>query len=309
MAALRRAVLRWGGAHRRDLPWRSTREPWPILVSEVMLQQTQVSRVEPHYRRFVARFPTVRSCAGARLGDVLAVWQGLGYNRRAANLHRAASAMVAHHGGRVPDDLDALQALPGVGSYTARAVLSLAFGRDVGAVDTNVARLLARAVAGRPLSRSESQRLADELVPAGRSWEFNQTLFDLGARYCTGARPDCGTCPLHRSCRWAAAGHPQPDPALRTAGTSRPQAAFAGSDRQGRGRLVTALIAGPVPVSRLASTAGWPGDHERARAVAGRLVADGLAGWDGDHLALPVRPGGVPGPSTGLATGPDTARR
>jgi len=286
VAGIQRAVLRWGAANMRQLPWRATRDPWHVLVSEVMLQQTQVPRVLGPYGRFVARFPTPRACAEAPLLDVLGAWQGLGYNRRAVNLHRMAAALVLGHGGRVPEDLGALVALPGVGPYTARAVLAFAFEHDCGIVDTNVARLLARAVAGRPLSRREAQRVADRLVPVGRSWAYNQTVLDIGSRHCA-AVPDCRGCPLRRRCAWRRAGADEPDPARQGAGTSRRQAPFAGSDRQGRGRLVAALLEGPVPAARLASVAGWPGEVRRARAVAESLVADGLARWDRDRLAAP----------------------
>ncbi len=168
----------------RDLPWRRTRDPWAVLVSEVMLQQTQVPRVVPIWHAFMERFPTVRVCADASQADVVRAWAGLGYNRRAVNLHRAAVLM----GDAVPRDLDALLALPGIGAYTARAVLVFAFEDDVGLVETNIARVLSRR-AGRRLSPSELQREADALVPAGRAWEWNQRLMDLGALVCTARDP------------------------------------------------------------------------------------------------------------------------
>jgi A/G-specific adenine glycosylase len=285
-AALRRAVLHWGEAHRRDLPWRSTRDPWLVLGSEVMLQQTQVPRVVDPYRRFVARFPTPAACAAAGAPTVVRAWEGLGYNRRALRLHAAAVAVVERHGGRVPEDLQELRRLPGVGGYTARAVRVFAYEADDAVVDTNVARLLARAVAGAPLRPREGQALADRLVPAGRSWAFNQALFDLGTAHCRSRRPDCAGCPLRRRCAWALAGHPLPDPALGTAATARRQAPFAGSDRQGRGRLVSALRAGPVATGTVAAAAGWPGDPVRARRIAEALVAEGFARWAGGSLVL-----------------------
>jgi A/G-specific adenine glycosylase len=251
-----------------------------------MLQQTQAARVVDPYRRFVARFPDPAACAAAGPAEVVRAWAGLGYNRRAVNLHRAAAAVVDRHGGTLPSELTSLRALPGVGPYTARAVLAFAFEIDTGVVDTNVARLLARAVAGHPLGAGASQAMADALVPAGRSWDFNQALFDLGARHCTARRPDCGTCPLRRSCRWARAGRPEPDPAAASALTARPQPAFEGSERQGRGRLVAALRRGPVPAAGLARAAGWAGDPVRARRAAEALVADGIAAWDRAALVL-----------------------
>ncbi|MDQ4130378.1 MAG: A/G-specific adenine glycosylase, partial [Actinomycetota bacterium] len=140
------ALLAWGDGRRADLPWRATRDPWAVLVSETMLQQTQTSRVAPRYTAFLARFPTAAACAAAPAADILRAWAGLGYNRRALSLHRAAQAIVERHAGQVPDDLEALLALPGVGPYTARAVLALAFEADHGVLDTNAARVLARAL-------------------------------------------------------------------------------------------------------------------------------------------------------------------
>ena len=286
LAALRRDVLLGAGALWRDLPWRRTRDPWHVLVSEVMLQQTQASRVVGPYLRFVERFPTPDACAGAGVAEVVRAWAGLGYNRRAVSLHRAATAVVEHHGGAVPRDLPGLLALPGVGEYTARAVLAFAFEVDVGVVDTNVARVLARGVAGRRLGRAEAQAMADSLVPAGMAFRFDQALFDIGARCCTSRSPRCGACPLARRCRWAAAGRPDPDPATGSAGTSTRQSRFAGSDREGRGRLVGALRDAPVALGALAAAAGWPSDPGRAARVAEALVAEGMASWSGGTLVL-----------------------
>jgi A/G-specific adenine glycosylase len=283
LGALRSAVLAGAARWWRDLPWRHTRDPWRVLVSEVMLQQTQAPRVVEPYLAYVARFPTPTACARAGQAASVRAWSGLGYNRRAVALHRAATVIDERHGGRVPDDLDALLALPGVGEYTARAVLAFAFERHVGVVDTNVARLLARAVAGRSLRATEAQQLADRLVPAAESWRFNQALFDLGAQVCTSQRPSCPDCPLRQRCRWALGGWVEPDPARASAGTTRRQAPFAGSDRQGRGRLVAALCRGAVAAGDVAAAAGWPADPARASAVADALAKEGLAVWrDGD---------------------------
>jgi A/G-specific adenine glycosylase len=283
------AVLGWSAAGWRDLPWRRTRDPWAVLVSEVMLQQTQVARVVPRWHAFLSRFPDPRACAEAPLGEVIGWWVGLGYNRRAVLLHRAAAAVVARHGGRLPSTLPELLALPGVGRYTARAVLAFAFEEPVAVVDTNVARVLARAVAGRPLTPGPAQAAADSLVPAGASWAWNQAMLDLGARHCTGRRPSCDGCPLRAAqCAWAHAHFSQPDPALGSAGVPGRQSRFPGSDRQGRGRLVHALQAGPLPRARWADAAGWPGDAERAERAASSLVADGLAVHAGGELRLPA---------------------
>lgn len=264
------------GPRLRPLPWRATRDPWPILVSEVMLQQTQASRVVGPWHTFVARFPHPAACAEASPAEVLRAWAGLGYNRRAVQLRRAALALVEEHGGEIPDDLDALLALPGIGAYSARAVLAFAFERRVAVVDTNVRRVVGRALTGRALAPVALQRLADFLVPGARCWEYNQGVMELGALTCTSRHPACDRCPLARRCRWHQGGHCQPDPASIRAR----QEPFAGSDRQGRGRLVAALRAAPVPASELAATTGWPGDDERARRVAAALVAEGLAVLD-----------------------------
>jgi A/G-specific adenine glycosylase len=287
LSTFHEAVLGWAALAGRDLPWRRTRDPWAVLVSELMLQQTQVARVVPRWTGFLEQFPTPTACAAAGVGDVVRAWAGLGYNRRAVNLHRAAVAMVERHGGAVPDRLDDLTALPGVGPYTARAVLAFAFEADVGVVEVNSARVLARAVAGRRLAPGEAQRLADRLVPAGRGWAWNQALLDVGARHCTKRAPGCAACPVADGCAWSMAGRPCPDPADRSAGCGGRQSALAGSDRQGRGRLVDALRAGPVPLADAATAAGWPGQAERARGAAMSLVADGLAALSGDVLVLP----------------------
>jgi A/G-specific adenine glycosylase len=166
VAALRPAVLAWGRERLRDLPWRQTRDPWAVLVSEFMLQQTQVARVVDRYGPFLDRFPDARACAASPASAIIEHWQGLGYNRRAINLHRASQAITADHAGSVPDALEALVSLPGVGPYTARAVLVFAFERDVGVVDVNVARLMAR-WDGTERTPQARQRRADELVPLG----------------------------------------------------------------------------------------------------------------------------------------------
>lgn len=283
------AVLTWGARHLRDLPWRATRDPWAVLVSEVMAQQTGVDRVVGYYHAFLDRFPTPRACADAPVGEVVRLWAGLGYNRRAVNLHRCACVVVERHGGTLPDELGALMALPGVGPYTARAVLAFAFERDVGVVDTNVGRVLAR-WEGRPLRPAEAQALADRLVPAdgdGRSWGWNQAVMELGGTVCRRRRPRCAACPARVWCSWAAVGLVAPDPADGSAGVSTGQPRLEGSDRQGRGRLVDALCRGRVPVADIAGVMGWPDDPARADRVAVGLLDDGLAVRDGDDLRLP----------------------
>ncbi len=285
--SMRTALLAWAPTGHRDLPWRATRDPWAVLVSELMLQQTQVARVIPRYRAFLARFPTLAACAAAPVADVIDEWAGLGYNRRAVSLHRCARRVVDHHGGELPADLGALLALPGIGPYTARAVLAFAFEADAAVVDTNVGRVLAR-LTGEPLTARQAQRIADGLVPGGHAWAWNQAMLDLGATVCRSRTPRCGECPLRRWCSWRGGPAGDPDPAVGSAGVSRGQAPFAGSDRQGRGRLVVALRArGSLTRSELAAAAGWPGDDGRAVRVAESLVADGLACWTGTRLTLP----------------------
>lgn len=260
-----------------------------MLVSELMLQQTQVSRVVPRYRAFLARFPTPAACAASPVGEVVRAWAGLGYNRRAVHLHAAAVVAVDRFGGDLPATLAELRSLPGVGPYTARAVLAFAFEADVGVVDTNAARILARAVAGVPLAPAEAQALADDVVPAGQGWAWNQAMLDLGATVCISRSPRCGDCPLPDAgaCAWSLAGHAGPDPADGSAGVGGRQSTFAGSDRQGRGRLVDALRIQPLEWEALSAACGWPDDPERAGRVAAGLVADGLAVADGSRLRLP----------------------
>jgi A/G-specific adenine glycosylase len=256
-----------------------------VLVSELMLQQTQVARVEQRYGAFLSRFPNPAALASASLGDALRMWSGLGYPRRVASLHAAAAIVERDHGGRIPDELDALRTLPGIGPYTARAVLAFAFERDVGVVDTNVARVLAR-TRGRSLRPAEAQSEADAWVPAGQGWAWNQALLDLGALVCGKRRWNCPACPLASGCRWRGVGT---DPAVGSAGVSGRQSRFAGSDRQGRGRLLAALGRGPVTDAVLAQAMGWPDDLDRARRVAATLVEDGLAVRAGDAYTLPTR--------------------
>ena len=281
------ALLTWWERNGRDLPWRRTRDPWAVLVSETMLQQTQVPRVETRFPQFLEEFPTPVACAAAPAGDVIRAWAGLGYNSRALRLHQCATAVVERHGGELPDDLDALLALPGIGPYTARAILVFAFERDIGLVDTNAGRFLSRAGAGRALGGKEAQEVADSLVPPGRGWAWGQAVFDLGALVCVRREPRCDECPIVRECAWARAGFPQPDPVVGSAGISGGQSRFAGSDRQGRGRLVDALRQGPVALGDLPEVMGWPDDVLRAGRIAEGLVRDGIAVADGDRLLLP----------------------
>jgi A/G-specific adenine glycosylase len=204
-AAFRRGLLRWFRRYGRDLPWRRTRDPYHIIVSEFMLQQTQVSRVEAYYTRFLERYPTIESLASASAATVRESWDGLGYYRRASNLHRLAQEVVRGHGGLVPSDPNQLRQLPGVGRYTAGAVASFAFERSTAAVDTNVARVLRRAFHPRtpaPRLATRVWNTAEQIVPRdGKiAWTFNQAIMELGALVCTARLAKCGRCPVKHVC-------------------------------------------------------------------------------------------------------------
>ncbi len=206
---MRDAVLAWYRTSGRVLPFRATRDPYAILVSEVMAQQTQIARVAEAWTRFIARFPTFGALAAASPADVLREWRGMGYNRRALNLLRAARIVVAEHDGELPRDLHALEQLPGIGPYTARAVAALAFGEPVGAVDTNVRRVLGRVSAGRDhasLGTHELQVLADAAIPHHAAGEWTHAMMDVGATFCRPRDPLCVSCPAARWCRFATSG-------------------------------------------------------------------------------------------------------
>jgi A/G-specific adenine glycosylase len=201
----RRRLLRWFDRYGRSLPWRRTRDPYKILVSEVMLQQTQVDRVKEFYRRFLKRYPTVRKLAKAESLEVRETWEGLGYYRRAHNLHKTSQAVVQAHQGKFPDNVETLMSLPGVGRYTAGAVASFAFNRRAPILDTNVSRVLRRVfgVDGDP-KKAKAQKalwhLAEVLLPRKKIWEFNQGIMDFGATICTARKPQCESCPMSDIC-------------------------------------------------------------------------------------------------------------
>lgn len=205
--AFKRRLLAWYRREGRDLPWRRTRDPYRVLVSEFMLQQTQVSRVQQYYKTFLTRYPTVTALARARPKAVREAWEGLGYYRRAEHLHALARTVAETHDGEIPDDLEALRRLPGVGAYTAGAVATFAYERPAAAVDTNVARVLRRVFRVRAQAGAAATRrihgLATRLQPrrGKRAWEFNQALMDLGALVCTARAPRCPDCPVRPACR------------------------------------------------------------------------------------------------------------
>jgi A/G-specific adenine glycosylase len=278
----RERVLAWFAEAGRDLPWRATRDPYRVLVAEVLAQQTQAARAAAAWPRFLERFPDVEALAAATPAEVLRAWQGLGYNRRALALRRTAQAVVELGGW--PDTVEGLAALPGVGPYTARAVACFALGLAVAPVDTNVARVLARALAGTDpgrLTPATRQRLADQAMPppptgapprgspdpSGRAWAWSSALMDLGALHCR-PRPRCSGCPLEPSCRWRALG-PEAPPAR-----PRVQAPFAASDRRWRGAVVRALAGAADGMDRAALA-------EAVQAAA----ADRPPGWFDDLLA------------------------
>ena len=200
-----RRLLAWYAGHGRDLPWRRTRHPYRVLVSEIMLQQTQVDRVVPKYREFLRHFPTIEKLAAAPVDAVRHLWYPLGYNIRPIRLHAIACESVARYAGRLPDREEALRQMPGIGRYTAGAILSFAYGQDTAVLDTNVRRVLGRVFLGpRRLARVRGQRifwdLAAALVPRGRGYDFNQALMDFGATWCTPRKPRCAPCPMKRFC-------------------------------------------------------------------------------------------------------------
>jgi A/G-specific adenine glycosylase len=273
--------LKWGSDTLRDLPWRRTRNPWHVLVSEVMLQQTSVARVLPKFEAFINEFPTPHDLASAPLGDALRLWSGLGYPRRCRNLREAARVLHEEFNGEFPESVDVLLTLPGVGQYTSRAVLAFAFEHDVAVVDTNVSRVLSR-LEGRALKAKELQVLADSLVPQGLGWEWNQVMMDFGARHCTARQPQCAQCPLRQLCVWKGEGV---DPAPASAGASKPQGRFEGSDRQARGRAMRAVADGVTTLAALAKTMGV--EEDRARSLVSALVDEGLLVRSGKRFTLP----------------------
>lgn len=280
-------VIGWYDAAARDLPWRAPdRTPWGVLVSEVMLQQTPVARVLPAWREWLDRWPTPAALAAAPTADVLRAWGTLGYPRRALRLQEAARAVVERHDGELPHDEAALRTLPGIGAYTAAAVVAFAYGRRAVVLDTNVRRVLARALEGRALppahqTAAEVARAAgvvpDDDALAAR---WSVAVMELGALVCTARSPRCDRCPVADLCAWRTAGSPAPDVVRRAQ-------AWAGTDRQARGRLMAVLRAAhaPVPAADLADA--WPDVVQRDRALAS-LVADGLAVAGDDGYGLPT---------------------
>jgi A/G-specific adenine glycosylase len=194
-----KSLLQWYDRNARPLPWRKTRNPYRILISEIMLQQTQVSRVLQMYPKFLKRFPTFQILSRAGTGDVIRAWAGMGYNNRAVRLHQTANRVMQNYGGRLPSDIDLLLQLPGIGRYTAHAVACFSFGQHTAVVDTNVRRILSRLFPRMASSRDEWE-LAECVLPKRKAYEWNQALMELGSVYCTASNPDCAGCPLNRYC-------------------------------------------------------------------------------------------------------------
>ncbi len=268
-------LLDWYGSSRRDLPWREASvSPWQVLVSEFMLQQTPVSRVLPIWSDWVRRWPTPSATAAASAGDVLRAWGKLGYPRRAKRLHECATVIARDHEDVVPADVDTLLTLPGVGSYTARAVACFAYRQRVPVVDTNVRRVVARAVhgladAGNPSATRDHADVASLLPPGETAPDFSVALMELGAIVCTARAPKCGLCPL-QECAWRHAGYPPPQ------GPSRRAQSYAGTDRQVRGRLLDVLRAKDCAVTRAELDVAWLTDTAQRDRALYSLLADGL---------------------------------
>jgi len=275
-SALHEPVLDWYAGNARSLPWR---EPdagaWAVMVSEFMLQQTPVARVLPAYRVWMERWPKPADLAAEAPGEAVRAWDRLGYPRRALRLHAAARAIVEQHGGVVPDDHAALLALPGVGTYTAAAIASFAYGQRHAVVDTNVRRVFARALTGSAQPSisptAADQRLAVAALPddepTAARWAI--ATMELGALVCTARSPRCADCPIRTQCAWILAGSPPYD------GPPRKGQTYEGTDRQARGRLLAVLRAAHGPVPKRDLDACWPDQAQRERALDG-LVADGL---------------------------------
>ena len=272
--AVRDAILDWYRANGRTLAFRRTRDPYAVLVSEAMAQQTQAERAATRWERFMDRFPTVDALASATPADVIREWQGLGYDRRGLALWRAARLIRDRHGGRVPESVEALDALPGVGPYTSRAVAAIAFGLPVGAVDVNVRRVIGRIVGGADgLPAADVQVIADQVAAPSDPATWTHAVMDFGATVCRPRTPRCGECPVRLSCAFAAEDQTGTAPARRA---SRPTAPFEATDRWLRGRILDRLR--EAPHHDWVALDGAIGTHEldRVHRAATALAAEGM---------------------------------
>jgi A/G-specific adenine glycosylase len=258
ISAFQRALLGWWEGNARDLPWRQTRDPYRILVSEVMLQQTQVDRVIPYFHRWLEAFPDIHALAAAPTSEVIRIWKGLGYNRRAVNLHRAATA-VKDRGGTFPDTVEGLLALPGIGPYTAGAIACFAFERDVAFIDTNMRRVLHRVFVGSEVpvqlaNYREVTAIAASVIPPGKGWRWNQALIEFGALQCTARTPACVICPAQSQCRARPSIHSDIATAAAARKGRKPGVPFERTNRYYRGRIIDALrehVGAPLPIEVL----------------------------------------------------------
>ena len=290
-STLHQRILGWYATEARRLPWREPgTSPWAVLVSEVMLQQTPVVRVEPAWLQWMSRWPTPAALAESAPGEAIHAWGRLGYPRRALRLHAAAVALVRHHGGEVPGTPAELRALPGVGAYTAAAVSAFAFGVRTAVVDTNVRRVFARLVDGAgqaapSLTRAEVD-LATILLPeaAGQARTWGVAVMELGALVCLARSPQCGACPVVDLCAWQRAGRPSYE------GPARPAQSWHGTDRQCRGTILALLRATSTPVTAGEVGAAWSTDDLQRGRCLDSLVADGLVEpMPGNRFRLPGR--------------------
>lgn len=275
-----RELLAWFDTAERDLPWRRPEvTPWHILISEVMLQQTPVARVEPVWREWVARWPVPSAMAKSSVGEVVRAWGKLGYPRRAMRLHECATVLARDFGDRVPDDVDTLLTLPGVGAYTARAIACFGYGQPVPVVDTNVRRVIARAVRGIADAGPSARDLRDAqaLLPDSKAPRYSAALMELGALVCTARGPRCAVCPL-TECAWRTADYPE------LATPARQVQKYAGTDRQVRGRLLDVLRASDIPVTRAQLDVAWVTDTAQRDRALDSLLVDGLVEQTPDGL-------------------------
>jgi A/G-specific adenine glycosylase len=281
-------LVDWFDTHGRELPWREPEcTAWGVLVSEIMLQQTPVARVRPIWEEWLTRWPVPSALAAESQGEVVRAWGKLGYPRRALRLHAAATAIAAEHGDVVPSDVDTLLALPGIGAYTARAIVAFAYGKRAPVVDTNVRRVVARAVHGAadagPPSNTRDMADVEVLLPLedARAARFSAAIMELGALICTARSPSCADCPLYEDCAWQRAGKPA------YAGPAKQVQRFAGTDRQVRGLLLDVLRGTEGAVEKKALDVVWSDAGQRDRCLDSLLV-DGLVEQTvGGLFALP----------------------
>lgn len=308
LATIHGVLLEWFAGYGRDLPWRHTRDPYRVMVSEIMLQQTQVDRVIPKYLAFLELFPSLDALAAAPTAEVIRAWAGLGYNRRAVNMQRAARAVLEAYSGQFPRDMAELLKLPGIGPYTAGAIACFAFEQDVAFIDTNIRRVVQRLFVGPEESGAAGEArllaIARDAVPTGQGWAWNQTIMELGALICTAAAPSCWRCPVQAHCRAYAArraadeqlfsGESAPMPQRVRRVAERRESAYSGSNRFYRGRAIEALRqlapgeALPlVALGRQLKDSFSEDDMPWLRTLVDALARDGLLALDDERARLP----------------------